>query len=67
VVYHVLSPSFDVHSEIRQRVNLALFERFAEEGIEFGFPTQKLYLSGADADGLPGVGERVVRKAPGPH
>jgi small-conductance mechanosensitive channel len=65
IVYFVLSPNFDVHADIRQRINLRLFERFAEEGIEFGFPTQKLYVSGIEVDALSGFGERAITKAPG--
>jgi small-conductance mechanosensitive channel len=67
IVYYVLLPNFDVHADIRQRVNLALFERFAEEGIEFGFPTQKLYVSGMGGDAFSAPGARALSKAPGRH
>lgn len=46
VVYHVNSADFAVYADIQQRINLALYERFAEEGIEFAFPVQRLYVSG---------------------
>ncbi len=37
--------------DIQQAVNLALLERFQDEGIEFAYPTQTVFLrrSGAEA------------------
>ena len=43
-VYYVLSPDYNQYMDIQQAVNLTLFERFAEEGIEFAYPTQTLHL-----------------------
>jgi small-conductance mechanosensitive channel len=40
VVYFVLVPDFNVYMDIQQAINLALFERFAAEGISFAYPTQ---------------------------
>ncbi len=50
VVYYILSPDYNVYMDIQQAINLALCERFAEEGIEFAYPTQTIYLK---AEGLP--------------
>ena len=47
VVYYVLSPDYNVYMDIHQAINLAIFERFAEQSIEFAYPTQTLYLSRA--------------------
>ena len=44
VVYHVLSADFLLFMNIQQAVNLELFRRFEEEGIEFAYPTQTLIL-----------------------
>src|SRR5690606_19496698 len=33
VVYNVLSPNFNLHMDVRQGFNLAIFERFEAEGI----------------------------------
>jgi small-conductance mechanosensitive channel len=44
IVYYVLSPEYNRYMDIHQRINLAIFDRFAAEGIEFAFPTQTLYL-----------------------
>ena len=45
VVYHVPDPSFSLHMDTRQAINLAIFKRFQEEGIEFAYPTQTLYVT----------------------
>ena len=42
VVYYMLTPDYVVYMDTQQAINLALFRRFAEEGIEFAFPTQTL-------------------------
>lgn len=42
-VYIVLDRDYNVHMDILQQVNLRIFDRFAEEEIEFAYPTQKLY------------------------
>lgn len=44
-VYHVLSPDFALHMDIRERINLSIFERFGESGIQFAYPTQTLYVA----------------------
>ena len=49
IVYFVKTPDFAVYMDVQQAVNLVLFERFADEGIEFAFPTQTLILSRAKA------------------
>lgn len=45
VVYYVTSPDYNLYMDTQQAINLAIFRRFQEEGIEFAYPTQKLYLS----------------------
>lgn len=45
IVYFVLSPDYNAYMDIQQAINLTIFERFAENGIEFAYPTQTLYLS----------------------
>ena len=44
VVYWGLDPDYTHHMNIQQAINLALFERFAQEGIEFAYPTQTLFV-----------------------
>jgi small-conductance mechanosensitive channel len=43
-VYFVLSPDYNRYMDIQQGINLAIFERFEQEGIEFAYPTQTVYL-----------------------
>lgn len=45
VVYYVLQPDFNTYMDIQQAVNLFIHEKFEEEGIEFAYPTQTLFLS----------------------
>lgn len=43
-VYYVTSPDYTLYMDVQQAINLALFKRFAEEGIEFAYPTQTVFL-----------------------
>jgi len=45
-VYYVLVPDYNVYMDVQQTINLALFEKFAAEGVEFAYPTQKLFVEG---------------------
>jgi len=42
VVYYVLDPDHGVYMDVHQAINLAIFERFAREGVEFAYPTRTL-------------------------
>lgn len=44
VVYYVLAADYGTFMDVQQAVNLAIYRRFAEEKIEFAFPTQTIYL-----------------------
>ncbi len=48
VVYYVESPDYQLYMDIRQAVNLGIFKRFEEEGIEFAYPTRTVYLEGGE-------------------
>ena len=43
-VYYVLSADYNLYMDIQQAINLSIFRRFADEGIEFAYPTQTLFL-----------------------
>ena len=47
-VYYVESSDYAEHMDILQAVNLALFRRFEQEGIEFAYPTQTLFVERAE-------------------
>jgi small-conductance mechanosensitive channel len=44
VVYYVTTPDYAVYMDRQQAINLAIYERFSEQGIEFAFPTQTLIV-----------------------
>jgi small-conductance mechanosensitive channel len=44
VVYYVLEPDYNVYMDVQQSLNLAIYERFAAEGVEFAFPTRTLFV-----------------------
>ncbi len=51
VVYFVAQPDYNVYMDVQEAINLAIFRRFQEEGIEFAYPTQTIYIqSGAKDD-----------------
>ncbi len=43
-VYYVLSADFNKHMDIQQAINLRLHRELTQRGIEFAYPTQKLYI-----------------------
>jgi small-conductance mechanosensitive channel len=44
-VYYVLSPDYNRYMDIQQAINLRLHRDLERLGVEFAYPTQKLYLS----------------------
>ncbi len=45
IVYHMTTPDYAVYMDTQQAINLELFKRFGEEGIEFAYPTQTIFLA----------------------
>jgi small-conductance mechanosensitive channel len=45
IVYWVKDPDYTIYMNIQQAINLAIFQQFEKEGIEFAYPTQSLYIS----------------------
>ena len=45
-VYHMQVPDFDTYGTTHQAINIEIFRRFAEEGIEFAYPTQTIHVEG---------------------
>lgn len=43
-VYYVLAPDYNLYMDIQQTINLTIYRRFEELGVQFAYPTQKLYL-----------------------
>ncbi len=45
IVYWVLNPDYKYYMDVQQNINLELFKRFEEEGIEFAYPTQTIFVT----------------------
>ena len=45
-VYYMLVPDYQTYAETHHAINVEIFKRFADEGIEFAYPTQTLYVEG---------------------
>jgi small-conductance mechanosensitive channel len=43
-VYYVQGPDYNLYMDIQQAINLQIHERFEQEGIEFAYPTQTLFV-----------------------
>ncbi len=44
VIYYVTSADYDIYAQAQQEINLAIYEKFEQEGIDFAFPTQEIIL-----------------------
>jgi Small-conductance mechanosensitive channel len=42
-VYFVPSPDYLIYMDVQQEINLALLKKFSAEGIDFAYPTQKVF------------------------
>lgn len=47
-VYFIKGPDYNRYMDIQQAINLHIHERFEQEGIEFAYPTQTLFVSKGD-------------------
>jgi small-conductance mechanosensitive channel len=47
VVYYVMGNDYTRYMDIQQEINLGIHEEFEKRKIDFAYPTQTLYLSGA--------------------
>jgi len=48
-VYYVLSPDYATYMDTQHNINMKIFNKFKEQGIEFAYPTQLVYVNKADA------------------
>lgn len=48
-VYYVLSADFNKYMDIQQAINLRLHRELLQRGVEFAYPTQKIYLVSQDS------------------
>ncbi|MEK9501269.1 mechanosensitive ion channel family protein [Gaopeijia maritima] len=54
-VYYMSVPDYTAFMDTQEQINLALYERFEDEGIDFAFPTRTVHVVGSGADGEVGV------------
>ncbi|MBN1365653.1 MAG: mechanosensitive ion channel family protein [Syntrophaceae bacterium] len=45
VVYFVTDPDYNLYMDVQESINLEIFRRFSEEGIEFAYPTQTVFIN----------------------
>ena len=43
-VYYVSNPDYKIYMDAQQAINLDIFRRFAQEGVEFAYPTRTVYV-----------------------
>lgn len=63
-VYYVLSPDYNYYMDVQQGVNLVIFERFAQEGIQFAYPAQVVHF--ADTGAMKRASGEEPRSSPRP-
>lgn len=51
-VYYVLSPDFVKYRNTHQAITFRLFRKFADEGLDFAFPTRTIHFSAPDGSGV---------------
>ncbi|KQC06021.1 MAG: hypothetical protein APR62_08675 [Smithella sp. SDB] len=44
VIYFVMSPDYSTYMDIQESINLEIFRQFGNEGVEFAYPTQTVYV-----------------------
>jgi len=45
VVYYVLTRDYNTFMDVQQAINLAIYARFAQEGVDFAYPTRTLHIA----------------------
>jgi len=53
IVYYVLSADYSLYMDRQQAINLAIFDKFAAEGIEFAYPTTRMLYGKQGAPATP--------------
>ena len=52
-VYYVKSRDYNIYMDTQQTINLLIYRQFAEEGIEFAYPTQTLFFDKSTTEVSP--------------
>lgn len=43
-VYYLSSREYNVYMDVQQRINIEIYKKLADEGVEFAYPTQTLFI-----------------------
>lgn len=62
VVYYVLEPDYNLYMDVQQSLNLAIYERFGAEGVQFAFPTQTIFVREVKRALRPALADYVSEK-----
>ncbi len=54
IVYWVTDPDYIAFADIQQNINLAIFKKFEDEGIEFAYPTRTVLIAGGRGEQATG-------------
>jgi len=44
IVYWIQTPDYNAYMDIQQNINLSVYERFEDHGIQFAYPTQTIFV-----------------------
>jgi len=58
VVFWMKKPDYSLYMDVQQAINYELYERCAEEGIEFAYPTRTIFLVPPEGGDTAGAGRR---------
>jgi len=62
LVFHVMAPEYNIYMDSQQKLLMKLLRRFAQEGVDFAFPTRSLWVEGVKGDELKSLD--FAHKAP---
>ena len=67
IVYWVLNPDYNIYMDIQQAINLQIYKHFDQEGIEFAYPTQSLFLRGPSEENDMSIKRQFLHREDDTH
>lgn len=55
VVYYMLSADYNRYMDVQEKINLEVFRKFEQEGVQFAFPTYSIHVNGRTHDKQNGL------------
>jgi small-conductance mechanosensitive channel len=59
VVYYVLNPDYNIYMDTQEAINLEIYRRFQDTGIQFAYPTRTLYVEREPSEPSPAAPETI--------